>query len=255
MSDGPQFENTLERLLNEAAESAAARPRFYQELLHGRVLVCPHGNIEEHDDPSKGATLRMAAIPHNGIPYVPFYLAEKFLPQGTRYISIPARTFFEITKGSHLILNPGSKVGKSFAPEEVERLLSGKLLEAEKEFQVPNRAPVLIGKPAKIPDQLVPQLSKFFAAEDSVLRAWLAWYHNPEMEKEPGYLLAIETTRSVDFKSLAGRVTLVLKEVGTGGPYCDIVQFSGEGITSYFRSDQPFYSKPFWARIKGGLLG
>jgi hypothetical protein len=256
MSDSTQFENTLERLLEESGNSVASRPHFYRELLLSNVLIIPHGAIEESDDPGRQtATLKMAAISHEGVDYVPFFIAEKFLPRETKYLSLPAKTFFEITKGSHLILNPGAQFGKTFSPEEVEKLLTGKMFEVEKEFQVKNSAEVIIGNPKEIPDRLLPELSRFFRSEDSVLRAWLGWYHNPELEKEPGYLLAIETTRSVDFRALAGRVSLVLKEVGTNGRYCDVVQYSGQGITGYFRSTHPFYAKPLWARLKGGLLG
>lgn len=249
------FENTLERLLVESTHSAAARPHFYRELLHATVLICPHGDIADDHSKKGSATLEMAAITHEGIAYVPFYLAEKFLPQGVRYVSLPARTFFEISHGSYLVLNPGDKVSKTFTPEEIAGLLSGQLLDVEREFQVRNNAALLIGKPAEIPAGLLEELSKFFDAESAALRAWLAWYHNPANEKMPGYLLAIETTRSVDFRALAGRVSVVLKAVGTGGHYCDIVRYEGTGLTAYFRSVSPFFSRSWWVRAKSVLLG
>lgn len=197
----------------------------------------------------------MAAITYEGVSCVPFYLAEKFLPRGVRYASLPARTFFEITKGSHLVLNPGSQVFKTFTLQEVERLLSGQLLEVEKEFQVRNDAKFFIGRPVEIPNGLLEQLAKFFSVEDAVMRAWLAWYHTPEVAKVPGYLLAIATSRAVDFRALAGRVSVVIKEVGIGGHYCDVVRFDGTGLTNYFRSEEPFYSKPPWTRFKAAIFG
>jgi hypothetical protein len=256
VKDEPKFENSLERLLIEATDSPAARPQFYRELMHSSVLTCPHGDLEESDDPKRETTLKLTVITVKEIQYVPFYSAEKFLPRGVRYLSLPARQFFEITKGSHLVLNAGDKFVKTFSPAEVERLLSGHLLEVEKEFQIKTSARLSIGKPKEIPPHLLEQLSKFFAAEDAVLRAWLAWYHQPENESRPGYLLAIETTRSVDFRVLAGMVTLVIKEVGTGGRhYCDIAQYTGHDLTSYFRFETPFYSKPalrrMWATVSG----
>ncbi|MGC4071203.1 MAG: enhanced serine sensitivity protein SseB C-terminal domain-containing protein [Nibricoccus sp.] len=256
MNNEVTFENTLERLLTEAAESPAARPQFYRELLNSTVLICPHGDIEESDDPEKKtATLKLEAATVDGVNYIRFYLSEKFLPPAARYISLPARQFFEITKGSHLVFNPGAKVLKTFSPDEVDRLLSGQLLQPEKEFQVNKSAKISIGQPKTVPDRLLAELSKYFSNEGSVLRAWLGWYHNPETENEPGYLLAIETTRSTDFKTLAGVVSLILKETGTEGHYCDIVQYTGRDLTGYFRSDRPFYSKPLLRRLWGAVGG
>ncbi len=256
MSDDLRFENPTERLLNEAADSVAARPEFYRELLSSRVLICPHGNIEESDDPEKDtATLKMDTVTVEGIHYVPFFLAEKFLPPGRRYVSLSAKTFFEITKGSHLVLNGGHVPMKTFSPDEVAKLLSGELLKPEKEFQVKSNASLTIGPAPQTPQQLLDQVAKFFDREPGVLRAWLGWYKNAPVESQPGYLLAIESARSVDFPDLAGRLSFVLKEVGTGGPYCDIVRYTGSDLTRYFASQDPFYAKPFWTRLKGGLFG
>lgn len=256
MPDELQFENTLERLLAEAAQSPAARPQFYRELLQSQVLVVPHEPLASADNsPGATTTLKMATIPHEGVPHVPFFLAEKFLPPRSSCVGLPAKTFFEMTRGSHLVLNPGAQHGKLFSPDEISRLLSGQLLQAEKEFQLPSNAAVIVGHPKTIPPNLLEQLSRLFATEESVLRAWLGWYHNPATEKNPGYLLAIETPRLDGFRELAGRTTLVLKEVGTGGEYCDIVRYEGSGLTGYFQSAEPFFTKPFWSRIRRSLFG
>jgi hypothetical protein len=84
-----------------------------------------------------------------------------------------------------------------------------------------------------------------------MLRTWLGWYHNPQVEEKPGYLLSLEVKRGTDFKELAGLATVVLREVGTGGPYCDIVEYTGRGLTGYFSSQKPFYRAPLLRRIYG----
>ncbi|HEY4248914.1 MAG TPA: enhanced serine sensitivity protein SseB C-terminal domain-containing protein [Lacunisphaera sp.] len=256
MSDDPKFENPVEGLFNEAADSVAARPHFYRELLGSQVLICPHGNIEESDDPEKyTSTLKMETVTVESIQYVPFFLAEKFLPPRRRYIPLSAKRFFEITKGSHLVLNPGHVPMKTFAPDEVAKLLSGELLKPEKEFQVKNNASLVIGPAPENPLQILDQVAKFFDREPGVLRAWLAWYKNPTVESQSGYLLAIEIVSSVDFPNLAGRLSFVLKEVGTGGPFCDIVRYTGSDFTRYFTSQKPFFSRPLWRRLKCTMFG
>ncbi len=249
--ESAQFENTLERLFKEAADNEAARPYFYKELLESSVSVCPHEPLFQSEKDENSYTLKLGTILHEGTNYVPFFTTPKRVPAGQRLAELPARVFFEVTKGSHLVLNPGQVPMKTFTPDEVARLLSGALLAPEKQFEVKERQPCVIGQPATKATRLIEQLAKHFAANPSVLRAWLGWYHNPEVEEKPGYLLALEVKRGTDFKELAGLVSVVLREVGTGGPYCDIVEYTGQGLTGYFSSQKPFYRAPFLRRIFG----
>lgn len=250
-AESAQFENSLERLLKEAAEGEAARPYFYKELLESLVYVCPHAPVFPSEKSEDSYTLKLAAIPYEGIDYVPFYTTPQRVPAGSRCSQIPAKVFLEVTKGSYLVLNPGQVPLKTFTPEEVTRLLSGALLAPEKQFEIKSNAPRLIGQPPVKPTRLLEQLAKHFAGNPAVQRAWLGWYHHPQVEEKPGYLLALEVRSGTDFKELAGLVSVVLREVGTGGQYCDIVDYTGRGLTRYFCNQKPFYRAPLLRRIFG----
>jgi hypothetical protein len=52
---------------------------------------------------------------------------------------------------------------KTFTPDEVARMLSGAILAPEKQFEVKDRQPCLIGQPAAKPTWLIEQLAKHFA--------------------------------------------------------------------------------------------
>lgn len=249
--ESAQFENTLERLFKEAADNEAARPYFYKELLESMVYICPHDPVFPSEKSEDMSTVRLATILHEGTNYVPLFTAPKRVPPGSRCYQIPAKVFFEVTKGSHLVLNPGHLPMRTFTPDGVARLVSGAVFAPEKEFTIKNEAPSMIGQPSVKPTRLLEQLSKLFAQNPVTLRAWLGWYQHPQIEAKPGYLIAIEVRCGANFEDLAGLVSVILREVGTGGPYCDVVQYTGRGLTGYFRSQKPFYRAPLLRRIFG----
>jgi hypothetical protein len=248
------FQNTLEQLLADSAKSEASRPYFYRELLASTVYICPHEPVVQSNTAERESVLKLATIAHEGVNYVPFFTSPRYAPQGTAISQIPARVFFEVIKGSSAVINPGYVPMKTFTPSEIERLLSGAILAPEKQFEVKSGTRAIIGQPSHIPPRLIEQLSEHFSRNDQVIRAWLGWYHNPETEAKPGYLLAVETRRSQEFERLAGMISLVIKEVGIGTEYCDIVRYTNSGITNYFSPQRPFYSMSLGQRILARFL-
>lgn len=248
------IQNILEKLLADAALSEAARPAFYQELLAGTIYICPHELVETSPTDETKGILKLATITHDGVDYIPFYTSPRYVPEGMSISQIPAKLFFEVIKGSFAVINPGHVPMKTFTPSEIDRLLSGAILAPEKQFAVTNNAQIDIGAPPSIPPKLIEQLSAFFSRDNHVIRAWLGWYRNPELEARPGYLLALETHRADDFAQLAGKVSLVMREVGIGSEYCDIVRYTNSGITRYFSDQRPFYSMSFGRRILSYFL-
>lgn len=250
MSDSAQFENSLEAALQRAATSPADRPAFYRELLASRVLIIPaempdmeNGRIKE------GQELKLSALEHEGKQYVPFFTSASRIQGSNPYLELGARNFLEMTRGARLVLNPGAKYGKEFAPEEVEAMLTGRMFEPEAQYEAKKDEQIIIGQPVQVPHALLAELSKFFATQDKVKRAWLAWYHQPSREQKPGYLLAIETSKGVDFRALSGTTGVVLKGAHDGKDYIDIVQYTDNGLSSYFTKQAPFYKASLWRRL------
>jgi len=252
MSDSAQFENSLEAALQRAATSPADRPAFYRELLASRVLIIPaempdmeNGRIKE------GQALKLSALEHEGKQYVPFFTSASRIQGNSPYLELGARNFFEMTRGARLVLNPGSRYGKEFAPEEVEAMLSGKMFEPEAQYETTKDEQIIIGQPAQVPHAVLAELSKFFATQASVKRAWLGWYHQPSREQKPGYLLAIEAKDAIDFRELSGLTGVVLKGAHDGKDYIDIVKYTKGGLSDYFTKQKPFYKASLWRRLLG----
>ena len=115
--------NSLEIALKKAVEDPASRPTFFRELLGSNILILPAGElpIVIGDMLAEGQTMRLAQVPFEGQPGVPFFTSELRLPIRSKHLRIAAKGFFEMTRGAILVMNPGSAYGKGFLPEECRR--------------------------------------------------------------------------------------------------------------------------------------
>ena len=253
--------NPLEVALVNAASEPAARPQFYRELLDSQVLIVPtrecmaalnivDGVIQ------KGAGLALASIESEGKQYVPFFSSERRLPIGTRFLQMPCRSFFELTQGASLLLNPGAAYGKELLPNEVSGLLDGSLFRPLDERIVQRDTPVLIGRPKEYPVELERSLQRLYSEMPQVSRAYLAFYHDSAKEAEGGLLLAIEADESCDFRRISAESGIVIQSVPKAQKYADVIRYrrGEQGIGEYFAKQSPFYRRNafggFWRRIR-----
>jgi hypothetical protein len=67
-----------------------------------------------------------------GTSAIPFFSSVEILAesvdQSREYLSMPARGFFELMAGSHLVLNPRSPDRQEFTPEQVQQALKPSLV-------------------------------------------------------------------------------------------------------------------------------
>jgi hypothetical protein len=250
--------NLLEVALQLATTDPAARPRFYRELLDSNVLIVPAGESPPVIDGiiPRNTRLRLTQINIAGKHYTPFFTAESRLPRGTRYVLLPARAFFQTTRGADLVLNPGSRLGKLFFAGEVAALLDGSLLAGGTEYVAPASTKVLIGQPSEYPIELTQALGDLFKATPSVERAWLVAFHHPERDARAGLLICIDAS--------AESMQRVCSDIGTivGGlpqrhAFVDVIRYDGQGLSQSVSTHEPFYVKSaarkLWDRISGSI--
>jgi len=121
--------NDLEKSLLRAAKSRFARSRFYRDLMESDIYVVPLtspaircGNI-----PAKEKLQLMGFVVNDAF-FIAFFSSEERAAEaainGTGCLRIAAKDFFEMTRGSYLVLNPNSSLGKEFFPAEIEQMLA-----------------------------------------------------------------------------------------------------------------------------------
>jgi hypothetical protein len=119
-------ENVFETALQLAASEPAHRPEFFRRLLESTIFIlASSGQLEGQDDGP--VTLKEDTqiqvtnwVKPDGSRFIPFFSSMRTLQHAIsaneKYIALPARTFFEMTRGAALILNPRSPIGKEFTP-------------------------------------------------------------------------------------------------------------------------------------------
>lgn len=204
----------LEALLATARTTWTRVPEFLAALLDADVVV---SGVQ--DD----SRLRLPLMTgSDGVRVQPFYTSEARLQETLgvipefepRYVVISCRHFFDITRGQHLVLNPHSAVGKEFAPDEVEQLLSGTALLTTR--VVESDTTVLVGVPDAVPPGLVEAVVAVCAASPAVAAAHLGWKVVPDT-KEMGYLLVF--TGAGDLRdALAAPLSTAMALYAAAGP-------------------------------------
>ena len=254
-------ENTLERALRLAADDPSYRPAFFKALLNSTVFI-----IGSSGGSHTSRTLEVGekvSIQNwqkaDGTPVIPFFSSlatlRKAIDQEVSYLSLPARSLFELTKGATLMLNPKSDYSKEFFSQEIDALLSEGLNRVPEQRVTQRESKILLAQPAKLPIEMVDALKSLFSRNTKVKAAYLALMFDTSVSEKPSLLIGI---------SVEGNAEQIVKEAGVvagdsappGEAVNIVVVAEGEaGLSDYFLSSvTPFYKRTWGGRLKA-LLG
>src|SRR4029077_11304866 len=177
------------------------RPEFYRLLLESTIFILgssASGQMEDGPVTLKANTQIQVTnwIRPDGSSVIPFFSSlralQRAIADDEKYIALPARTFFEITRGAELILNPRSEFGKEFRAAEVEALLTEGVNQVATPMVAEKATEVLLGQPANYPHALVASLTTLLAKHSNVRAAYLALMHNTSRDEKPHLIVGIE---------------------------------------------------------------
>ncbi len=236
-------DNVLEIGLELAAAEPAHRPEFFRLLLESTIFIL--GSSEQMDEGS--VTLKANTqvqiknrVKPDGSSVIPFFSSLRALQLAIKsdepYIALPARTFFQITRGADLILN--------FTPAEVEALLSEGVSQLAEQRVVEKDTQVLLGQPANYPTDMVASLSTLLAKHSNVKAAYLALMHDVSRDEKPHLIVGIEAES--DFENVIREAGTVAADTAPNGEPVDLIRVvRGEsGVGQYFLEEvKPFYER------------
>ena len=243
-------QNKLEQALVAAATDVAARPGFYRALAESDVLVAYVGEAPPITNGvvTEATNLSLPNIEIQGCMHIPFFSSEARLPPGTQFLGMRALDLFNFTKGSHLVLNPGSDFGKLFVPSEISEILDGSLFTPTDVLTVKKGSEQLIGQPKEYPHDFAKALIRFFSGEQSVRSAFLAQHFIAGTHTEPALLVAVSAPEK-DFERISAGIGIIARDTKKPQNAVDITRLQDGVIHDYFASQIPIYE-----RKKQGLL-
>lgn len=258
MSD--EREIKLETALKLAADHPAERTEFYRVLLDSSLYVLGSSGGATGDGEVELKAGENISIQHwekpDGTPVIPVFSSlatlQRAISQESKYMKLPSRAFFEMTRGEGVFLNPGSDYGKDFVPEEIEAMLAEGTGRLPQTRVVEEETQVLVGVPAVVPDRLLKELSAWFAKCPGVSRAFLVLMHDSSVDDKPHYLVGVEM--SGDVQEVMRGAGLVAADTSPDGQAVDLMRLgqNDKGLDSHIRSQfTPFYVRSIKQKLKG----
>lgn len=244
-------ENELEESLVRVASDPGHRPQFYRDVLSSEIFVITMG--KEHLDIEdgclrEGSSVQFQAWNRDGEDWLPIFSSlsrlNESLESESSYLQLNAKSFFEMTQGANVILNPNLDYGKDFIPSEIKSMLDGSIFTGHKRMEIQKETQVQIGQPSVYPTKLVNSLSKLFQSHSKVKAAYLAHINFPDNDEKPHTIIGIDLES--DWDKIVGEAGLVAKEVLTDKEVVDFTPIShnNSGISAYLLNDTtPFYKK------------
>ncbi|MDR6990159.1 enhanced serine sensitivity protein SseB C-terminal domain-containing protein [Luteimonas sp. 3794] len=253
--------NPLEIALARAADEPAERPEFYKALLESDVYVIGHT-----DTPGDG----LATIPagsqvsivnlekEDGTPFIPFFSSldalQRVLHEETRFVSMSARSFLDITRGATVVLNPESDYGKEFLPNEIDALLATGLNHVAAERVVQKATRVLLAQPETVPSDMVAALTAFLKKHAGIKAAYLCVMHEAESTQAPTWIVGLEGDGDMD--AVMRQAGSVAADTAPRGEPVDFVrvQRGDGGLSDHFTGlVKPFYKRSWGATLRAML--
>lgn len=249
--------NNLEKSLMSAATNPSSRPQFYRDLLDADIFIIQHGKSNmniQNNILQEGTLLKIQHIERDGISWLPIFSSlqrlQQFIHSESSYLQLKAKDFFEITRGAHIVLNPGFDYGKEFVPQEIAGILDGTIFKPIQKYVAQKDTKVFIGQPAVYPTKLVKALSDYFATNKFVNRAYLVQFHNPESGEPPHLLIGIDA--SGDWEKVFSDAGLIGTEVMGKDEIIDFIRLDNSGFSQHIiNSAKPIYQKSFLRKIFG----
>lgn len=248
----------LEAVLEAAARDPAERPAFYRALLAATVYVIGHveGTVVDGIVPAGGQLALQSWERPDGSTILPFFTSVKALQRAiegpSEWVALNARSLFETTRGSSLVLNPRSDYGKEFTPAEIEALLTAGVNTLPERRVVEKPAQVLLGQPALYPTALTQALARLFAKQPGLRAAYLALMQQPP-EPQPALVIGLECEG--DMGPIVREAGVVAQDMQAGPVDFVQVMRGEEGLSRYLLEE----TKPFYERGSepppGGLHG
>jgi hypothetical protein len=206
--------NGIERLLMDAARNPEARETFQRALMDAELYAATPEVPETggYRTLQSGENVRLLNVKSpDGAPVAAIFTAQERVAEifgsGVGFIGIKGNVLLDILAANGAWLNPGLSFGVYWDAQQLAALLGKPVSRTVKKD-----TKIMLGSPARRPEDLIAALKAALANDSAIERAWLALAHWPEEEKSSWYL-------DVRTHLPPAEVSARLKSVFMGGPF------------------------------------
>jgi len=142
-------------------------------------------------------------------------------------------------------LNPGFSFGKEFMPEEIAALADGSIFGGEQRV-IQRETQVLLGQPARHPDELVVALRERLRRHAVADLAWVAQMHDPGSGESPHLLVALSCPGASPeaYRAVVEDVGAAIGGLAPDGGPVDLIRCDGgAAMGGYFAGIAPVYRR------------
>lgn len=240
---------SLETIVQKAVTEPAYRAEFYKRMLSDDLII-----ITQNSGTQKGSQIleedtkvNIVSFPDGAIPV--FTSTDRIFDKGVikeevEYMKIKGENLFDLAKGATFILNPYSDYGKELLPDEIEKMLSGKILsDTSKALTIEKKTKVQIGQPAKYPTDIINSLKILFANMPNLKAAYLGWIFDSESGEPPHYIFGLDADG--DIENITQEAGFTAKQFLEQDEFVDFIKVDKKnGLSNYFlESVEPFYKR------------
>ena len=180
--------NDIERLLVAAAKDAAQRPAFSKAVLEAELYVSPTSPPDESGRVEGVRSWRLDDGTNAAAVFTAPERTEAVFGAGVLHIGLKGRALLKWLRPGPLVLNPGHDYRVVWDAQALEAMLDGMVTRTvEKDTQV------LLGHPARKPDELIARLNKAFSSDGAVDEAYLLLMHRAEADDKGSWLVGVRS--------------------------------------------------------------
>ena len=200
-------EQRLEQLLEQAYSQDDLRWVFISHLLDSTVYFL--GSINQSSDALNAVALEKTESVHifnwtkeDGSAILPFFSSlqklQYAISEDQPYLKMQCRSFFELTEGACLVLNPNCGYGKEFMPDEIlhilkvypEAVITEPKAAIDQTVTAPSTGITGYIQPDKYPLYMLEKLRKLFELQSNISAAYLVEMNLPDQTKQ-SFLICI----------------------------------------------------------------
>ena len=242
-------ENSCEATMIKAVADQRHYPEFYREVLESTVYYIRTGEAEHKPQPgaTPGGSANILSVEFDGKSYLLFFTSlarlKEFIPEGAWHFGVKGREFFETTRGSELMLNPGTECCKQFSKMEISKLLDGTLFHAAAVLATVSDAEDehKLVQPRDYPEALATALSELFKKTKEVRNAYLAKYYNSRPGDPAHYVIGLEV--SGHWERVTEAACAVAGSAKKEGERVSFIPIGNDEASEYLLDTDPFYTK------------